>query len=601
MTERTNLEKQVEQLIAQVNTLTLRVFVLEQNSPHAAPPPEPAPPISETALPEAGSKELQIAGTSFLPRLASVCFLLVIALGLRTMTDSGIVDLQIGTLLGMSYASALIIASWALYSRQSALAPVFNFCGAALMFSVTLETLVHFEAFPKEIAYILFAMTGIVLAVISHTNRVAAPILVGTLGMCLAGVALDFPTPYFPYLALLLWLANILGFFASRIEHCSWLRWILLGVTLSMLQVWGLRIVMAPMRGESTELLAPGWLLPMAAIISITYLSISLLGIIRSGERRISKFDFCLPTVTACYGLLVGMYILKGSTAFSLFIVATAITLLGIAYVMSRRQIEHSPGTNAFTLAGAVLLSFSLPLLFGSILLALPILSALALFIAHMSSKWGNGGMRITSYLLQSYTGIVLLIKLVSVDGNSGALVPILSAAICAAVSLLHFRFCRRTSPPTHSLVFERFDKQDHSAVTILLASLASGYVMTMFTAYQMLLTFFGMSGLQAYASTQTVTINVSAIVIMGLALSWRNRELRNIAILVMIIGGIKVFLIDLLSISGLGLVVSIFSFGVAVSVVSFVLSRWQKISDNTEQPQQEGSEDNRLNLASDA
>lgn len=593
MAEQTNLEKQVEQLIEQVNTLTLRVFVLERNATQSAAHPDPlaAPPARHPPENEPG--ELPIAGNSLLPRMASVCFLLVIALGLRTMTDSAVLNPRIGSLLGMVYASALIFSSGILYARQNILAPIFNFCGAVLMFSVILETHTHFEAFPKEVAYLLMALTGIGLAFISHARRVASPILTGTLGMCLAGVALDFPAPYFPYLALLLWLANILGFFASRIKHCSWLRWLLLGITLTMLQVWGLRIGLAPLRGEALEPLAAGWFLPMAAIISFTYLSISLIGILRSGEQRISKFDFSLPTVTACYGFLVGMYILKGSTTFSLFITVVAAGLLAVAYLLSRRQISRAPGTNSFTLAGVLLLSFSLPLLFNSLLPALPILSGLALLIAHLSHKWASGGMRITSYLLQVYTAAVLLIELVGYDAASAATGAILSAAICAAAGLAHYRFCRRTPPPAASVVFERLDQQDHSAVAVLLSGLAAGYAMAMFITFQVLRNVFGPSGATAYACIQTATINLAAISIMALALNGRNRELRNVAILIMMVGGAKAFLIDLFSISGLGLVISIFSFGIAVSFESFALSRWQKL-DEAQQKQQSESEPQR-------
>jgi hypothetical protein len=79
----------------------------------------------------------------------------------------------------------------------------------------------------------------------------------------------------------------------------------------------------------------------------------------------------------------------------------------------------------------------------------------------------------------------------------------------------------------------------------------------------------------------------------MALALNGRNRELRNVAILIMMVGGAKAFLIDLFSISGLGLVISIFSFGIAVSFESFALSRWQKL-DEAQQKQQSESEPQR-------
>ncbi|MDT8421676.1 MAG: hypothetical protein RQ754_14715 [Desulfuromonadales bacterium] len=583
MAKQRDIESQVDQLIEQVNILTLRVFALEQNLKITGQVPEAEQPDLFTATSTASSTETTLGGKSFLPRIASVCFLLVIALALRTLTDSGLLDLQLGSLLGIFYASALIIASWGLYTKQSALAPVFNICGALLIFSVTLETSMHFEAFPKELAYILFAMAGIVLAVISHLHQVAAPILVGTLGMCLAGVALDFPNPSFHYLALLLWLANTLGFFASRIERCSWLRWLLLGITLTMIQTWGLRIGLASTRDEALGLLAPDWLLPMAAIIFFTLMSISLLGIIRSQGRKISKFDFSLPTVTVFYALLLGTYILKNAVGFHLLSALTALILFAIAFFLSRRQQHNAPGTNSFTLPGVILLSFSLPALLQNFFSALALLSFLALAIFHLSSRWQSGGMRITAYLLQIYVGSGLLINLAGHGPDTGIFIPALAAALCFITNIVQFRQCRSTPPSEEAQFFRLFDDQDRSAIAVLLSGLVSGYVFAMLIAHETLITVFPPNGINAYSTIQTVTINFAAATLMYVALSWRNRELRNVAILVMVIGGGKTFLIDLLTTQGLGLVISIFAFGVVVSYASFALTRWQKTTDNVQ------------------
>ncbi|PLX94891.1 MAG: hypothetical protein C0619_02035 [Desulfuromonas sp.] len=585
MAKQRDVESQVDQLIEQVNILTLRIFALEQNLKITGQTPETVKPDLSTATLETSTTETAIGGKSVLPRIASVCFLLVIALALRTLTDSGLLDLQIGSLLGIFYAAGLIIASWGLYGKQSALAPVFNICGALLIFSVTLETSMHFEAFPKELAYILFAMAGIVLAVISHLHQVAAPILVGTLGMCLAGVALDFPNPSFHYLALLLWLANILGFFASRIERCSWLRWLLLGITLTMIQTWGLRIGLASTRDDTFGSLAPDWLLPMAALICITYMSISLLGILRSQGRKISKFDFSLPTVTVCYSLLLGTYILKNAIGFHLLSSATALTLFAITFFLSRRQKHNAPGTNSFTLAGVVLLSFSLPVLLQSFFAALALLSLLALFIFQLSSRWQSGGMRITAYLLQIYVASGLLINLAGHGPDTGIFIPALAAALCFITNIVQFRLCRTTPPHEKAQFFQQFDDQDRSAISVLLSGLVSGYVFAMLIAHETLITVFPPNGINAYGTIQTVTINLAAATLMYVALTWRNKELRNVATLVMIIGGVKTFLIDLLTTHGLGLVISIFAFGVVVSYASFALTRWQKIADNDQHP----------------
>src|SRR5665811_2235615 len=76
---------------------------------------------------------------SLFPRLATLCFLMVIALILRTITDNGLVNPLLGMGLGMGYAAALMVAGWYQYRRHSSLAPVFVACGAILMSSIVVE------------------------------------------------------------------------------------------------------------------------------------------------------------------------------------------------------------------------------------------------------------------------------------------------------------------------------------------------------------------------------------------------------------------------------------------------------------------------------
>jgi hypothetical protein len=88
------------------------------------------------------------------------------------------------------------------------------------------------------------------------------------------------------------------------------------------------------------------------------------------------------------------------------------------------------------------------------------------------------------------------------------------------------------------------------------------------------------------FRSGQSVLINVAAIALILFAYLRRDKEIRNVAILVTIIGAIKVFLYDLLGVHGLPLVFSVFSFGVLAAVESLALGKWQK--QPAEQPQYE-------------
>lgn len=579
MPKQSALEAKIEDLNNQLATLSLRVEQLElamSSGTLPAAPSEPAKP----AKTKTGNRLLQLmGGSSLLPRIAALCFLLVVALGLRTLTDSGTLDPQIGSILGMVYAAGLAFAGWFRYEKKSALAPVFSISGGLLMFSIVLESHARFESIPAELAYITLAATGIGLALTSYLQRVSLPILVGTFGMCLSSVAIDWPAPFFPYLALVLWLSNILAFFATRLKRCSWLRWVTLVATLFMLMLWRTKLgKFVTFGGDLQANLAPGWIYPITLLLSGTLLAIALIGILRSGEERISKFDLTLPLINVLWAHWFVRYPVENLSFFGGISTLVAIGHLGLAWYLSRRKLYRAPGTNAFTLAGAALLCVSLPDLFGSMVYALPLLSALALGINLMSARWGSGGMRATAYMLQIFVTLCLTWFLGGAGVSDHFIDGLAVSAICGLLGLAHYRYCRKTSPPEESVLFSRFDRLDRSAVLVLLAGLADGYFMTMVLVYQGLLRYPDVQLAPAFASIQSVSINGAATVIMSLALAWRNKELRNVAILITIIGGAKVFLGDMLSISGLGLVVSVFSFGMAASLESYALSRWQKV-----------------------
>ncbi len=580
MSTQTNLESNLSDLSSQVEALTLRVNQLEQAFAAGTLPELSTPASVAKSEKKTGNRLWQlVGGSSLLPRIAALCFLMVVALGLRTLTDAGTIDPQIGSLLGMVYAAALGLAGWFRYAKKSVLAPVFSITGALLMFSIVLESHARFESIPAELAYLTLAATGIGLAATSYFQRVSLPILVGTFGMCFASVAIDWPAPFFPYLALVLCLSNILAFFATRLHRCSWLRWVTLIATIFMLMLWRTKLgSFVNFGGELQHNLAPGWIYPISFLLAGTFIAIALMGILRCGEQRISKFDLTLPLINVLWAHWFVRYPVENLSLFGGLSTLVAILHLAIAWKLSKRRAARAPGINAFTLAGAALLCVSLPDLLGSMLYALPLLSALALGINAVSNRWGSGGMRATSYMLQIFVTLCLTWFLGGEGISDHFYNGMIVSAICGLFGLAHYRYCRKTPPPEESTLFSSFDKRDRSAVLVLLAGLANGYFMTMVLVYQGLLLYPDVQLAEALAAIQSVSINGAATVIMALALAWRNKELRNVAILIIIIGGAKVFLGDMLSISGLGLVVSIFSFGMAASLQSYALTRWQKV-----------------------
>ena len=531
--------------------------------------------------------------TSLLPRLATICFLLVFALVLRTITDSGIVNKLAGSGMGMGYAAILMMVGWYMYSRQSPLAPVFATWGAILMSTIVVETHVHFDALPLIPAYLTLVATGIVMAFISYRFNAFVPISVGTLGMCFAGADIDYPNPFFPYLCLVLFSANTLSWFAAQMKRCGWLRWSVLLVSIFMLQLWGVRLGNILKRGElPPPELAPAWFLPVVAVFAATYFTFSICGIIFRKKERISLFDAALPTINSLWAFSMAFYVVSagggGTRLLGVVGAVIAVSFLAISHWLAQRTEEGAPGAGAFTFACGVLLALALPAATGKLIFSLPIISGVAVFVAVVLRSWGSGSVRLATYLFQLYCCAALVIALrglAPATDTVDILATILPAGLLTFIVLYHYQWCRRWPPSEGSSFFGRFDTNDRSAVFLLLAGLTSGFFMMRCVIYHTLQMVYGQLSPDAFQCAQSVLINTAAVFLIVLAYLRRDKEIRNVAILVTVVGGIKVFALDLFSTHGLPLVFSVFSFGQAALVESIALGKWQKhTADNTSQ-----------------
>jgi hypothetical protein len=599
--EELTIEEKVDRLYEQVGSLRRRVAELEgqqvasskvRSAVASSSRPEtnlPPPPLREPSFAKApegkpdglSDEVIHWAGrASLFPRLATLCFLMVIALILRTITDSGIVNPLLGMGLGMGYAAALMVAGWHQYRRGSSLAPVFVACGAILISSIVVETHDRFGSLPLVPAYWTLMATGAGMAFVSRRFSVFLPVSVGTLGMCLGGAAIDYPDPFFPYLFMILLTANFLGYYAGTLKRCGWLRWTVLLVTLAMFLLWGTRLAaVGAHRIPMAPALAPGWFLPILAIVGAAFLAIAVLGIVRSRLGQLSVFDFCLPTINAVGTYLAARVVVSevdgSALALSLVAILFALVHLGAAFWLAMRNAEGVPGTNSFVAAGAALLGLALPDALGSVVAA-PVLGAAALGVAVLSDRWGSGAVRVTSYLLQVYAVVSMAFYFLASGIPASPLVGTAPAAALAAVALVHYRWCRRRVPPARSSLFGIYDKQDLSGAVTLLVALTSAFLLLRVIAWWIILPA-GPGGPEAFRCAQSIIINIAALGLGLYAFLTRNREIRNVAILVIAAGAVA-SASDLLGTKGVPLVLSIFSFGLAAATQSITLSRWQKL-----------------------
>jgi len=571
------LEGQVEELQGQLGAVEKRLDALAdgQSIKTAKKTGDKLPNITSEEV-------LNWLDTSYLmPRVATTSFILVLAIALRTMTDGGTIDQQAGAFLGMIYAFALILFGWFSYSRQSIQAPVFTLWGTIVMCSVVVETHRVFEALPTEPAYFLLVVLGAATAIISRIYKVALPVFVGTLGMSIAGFAIDYPNPVFPYLVILLVTANLFTVYATRILRASWLRWGLLVLTIFMFQIWALKltIYLGKVTPDELEFAITGFL-PAIAVIGLLYLGIAFFGVTGKIQDRISRFDVVLPVINVFWIYLFCRYVLNhglaDEMAFGLVASVFAGGHLGLAWLVARRGDQASGSAAPFGLAGCILLALTLPMGIGNALISSTVLSAVAFGGARVAQQWKSGGIRYISYLMQIYAASALIFALKETEMSTPSIIGATASTLMAAIALWHYYWCCENRPLPEMKVFKSFDSNDRSVIVVLFAALLSGFFTLRVGIYQGL-AMVGFRSPDAFSSGQSVLIICASALLMYLSVKKMNREFRTIGILLMLVGACKVFLIDIMSIKGLPLMISLFTFG-TVAIFNQVMNRsWGK------------------------
>jgi len=194
-----------------------------------------------------------------------------------------------------------------------------------------------------------------------------------------------------------------------------------------------------------------------------------------------------------------------------------------------------------------------------------------------LSRDWQNGGIRATAYLVQLYASLALAVFLQVQSQASAEVAHTVPAGLIALIALYQYQWCRRFPPPADS-IFGRFDAADRSGVALLFCALASAFCMAKVAIFQLVAVAVPPAEFaNTFGCSQSIVINGSAACLMGFAYLRRNRELRNVAVVVTLVGAVKVFLYDLLGAHGVPLVASVFTFGLAAALESVALGRWQK------------------------
>jgi len=137
---------------------------------------------------------------------------------------------------------------------------------------------------------------------------------------------------------------------------------------------------------------------------------------------------------------------------------------------------------------------------------------------------------------------------------------------------MVQYRMCRGVPPPAGSAFFGRWDRTDDLGVLPLLGGLVH-----LFLALR-LLAWAGWTAAavrpEAFAVVESVVLHAMALGLLVLARRAPTRELRVVGLLLLAVGGGKVFLLDLFAMGGAELVGSVLSFALAAGAGALTLRR---------------------------
>ena len=573
------ISKQIRILESRIDELAGKVSLLEGN-------PEPLVDSAReevTDLPvsmEAGGGLGEwISKGALLQKLAIICFILVFALLLRTVTDYGYVNALAGSFLGLAYVSLLAIVGCVFYVTGKQMANVFAISGFLLLFAIVFEGYDRFATIPIAVAYAILMTALLTSAAVGIKYRVAKLLSVSLIGVTISGLAIGFPRVNFPLSGLLFLAANVVAIIAAKRLDNGKLRWPVTVLTLLFWAIWAFKAHVPLGRGEPVpEYVYLQWLAPLLICFVALYFITYLKGYF--SEVKLTVYDAVIPSLNMLLMFLVGSVVLKDYWQQSWLLGLLALTMgfvhFGVGWRLVITAQDRFVGVAAAFVAGAITLALGLPVVVGNVAWAIVCWSLLAYGLARLSGRCHSGVIRLVSYLyliFALWTGLALGVFEVAKAVNPQA--SLTAAAALALLGLLQYNWCRHNPSPPGSLL-AKLDSHDYSAVVLLLICLTGFYLL-----FSMTLDLVAPMVLSDPANTikggRSIIINVAATLLLVMGGRRHDLELVWIAVFLAVVGCLKVFLVDLFGTSGIPLVLSVLSFGVVAMAGSIVMGRWHR------------------------
>lgn len=574
------ISKRVHVLESRVEELVSKVAQLEGKTVPQVNPVQDAPlHSSPVAMEENTSLGEWISKGALLQKMAAICFILVFALLLRTVTDYGYINALGGSLLGLVYVSILAIVGCVSYVNGKQLANVFSISGFLLLFAIVFEGYSRFGTIPVGVAYGILLTALLTSAAVGIKYRVVKLLSVSLIGVTISGLAIGFPRVNFPLSGMLFFAANVVAIIAANRLENGKLKWPVTLLTLFFWVIWAFKAHVPLSRGELIpQYVYLNWLAPLlicfVALYFITYFKRYF------SEVKLTVYDGVIPSINMLLLFLVGSVVLTGylqqSWLLGLLALAMGLVHFWVGWRLSIKAQDRFVGVGGAFVAGAIMLAMGVVAVVDNMAWAISCWALLAYGLARLSGYCNSGVIRLISYcylVLALWTGLSL--GLFEVGATTAPHASLMAAAALALLGLMQFKWCRHNPPPAGSL-FAKFDRRDYSAVILLVTCLAGCYLL-----FSMTIDLLASSLLADPANVakcgRSVIINVAATLLLIMGGRRHDLELIWIAVFLAGIGCLKVFLVDLFGTSGIPLVLSVLSFGVVAMAGSIVMGRWNK------------------------
>lgn len=502
----------------------------------------------------------------FLLHTAAVCFVLVVALVLRIISENQIIPLQMGVYLGITYSAFLVSWSYFFNPGGRKTAETIGICGLLVLCFILFESHRFFHLLSVSTSTIIFLTAmgaGMLLS-----RKFQAP-SIGWVSLCAAPVVLiaaSYPTLHYGWILLLETAAVGIAFSGAYIWNLWPARSFLGVLSFISLFLWDRELNLQFYSGETYS---------HSLFFIIAVLGFFILFIIPSlaagyRQRRLTVFEKCSPSMA----VLSSYWFIQGeitrweiSTMLPVWIgLGIALTLLLIGFSFGIRNHPNGFGLRTFLCAGVILLFLSSTSILHSPGSETILWSVCGLLFFGLSLYFHCSDLRFLSYILHTCVFAFALTSgaiLYTVSNYPYAIYVSLFLGISTGI---HYVLAFYISQYEYALTQSDWRWIDHFSILLLICSIISYFLFGCNFLYK----FFGDSVFTVSMQSVWLTLLSSICLLIGVRRSNRGEEI--LGCFLFLISAIKVFLVDLILKTGTYYAVSVFLFGVLAGLSSYFM-----------------------------